>query len=63
MLKIETDAPKCNVLRYGSNKNSNKDKSGIGLENMRERISAFNGNIRFSDENGFRIFISIPKEM
>lgn len=47
----------------GSNKNSNKDKSGIGLENMRERISAFNGNIRFSDENGFRIFISIPKEM
>lgn len=47
----------------GSNRISNIDKSGIGLENMRERISAFNGNIRFSNEKGFKIFISIPKEM
>ena len=38
------------------------DKTGIGLENMRERVSAFNGNIRFSHDNGFKIFISIPKE-
>ncbi len=39
------------------------DKSGIGLENMRERISAFGGNIRFTHEKGFKIFITIPKEM
>lgn len=37
--------------------------SGIGLDNMRERVSAFGGNIRFSGENGFKIFISIPKEV
>lgn len=38
------------------------DKSGIGLDNMRERVAAFRGNILFTHENGFRIFISIPKE-
>lgn len=37
--------------------------TGIGLENMRERVNAFNGNIGFSGENGFRIFITIPKEV
>lgn len=37
------------------------DKTGIGLENMRERVGAFGGNIRFSNDNGFKIFISIPK--
>ena len=41
--------------------NHKLDKSGIGLENMRERVSAFGGNIRFSGDNGFKIFISIPK--
>lgn len=45
----------------GSGKGSGTDKTGIGLENMRERVGAFNGNIRFSNENGFKIFISIPK--
>ena len=45
----------------GSCKKTNEDKTGIGLENMRERIGAFGGNIRFSNTNGFKIFISIPK--
>ncbi len=45
----------------GSSKNVNPDKTGIGLENMKERVSAFNGNISFLCDNGFRIFISIPK--
>ena len=38
------------------------DKTGIGLDNMRERVAAFNGNILFSKDKGFKIFISIPKE-
>jgi signal transduction histidine kinase len=38
------------------------DKTGIGLDNMRERVSAFNGNMLISREQGFKIFISIPKE-
>lgn len=38
------------------------DKTGIGLDNMRERVSAFNGNMLISREQGFKIFISIAKE-
>lgn len=47
----------------GAAKVINADKTGIGLENMRERVAAFNGNVRFSNENGFKIFISIPKDL
>lgn len=36
--------------------------NGIGLENMRERVESFNGNIRFSVDNGFRIFVSVKKQ-
>lgn len=36
-------------------------ENGIGLKNMTDRIEAFSGNIRFSAENGFEIFISVPK--
>lgn len=39
------------------------DNTGIGLENMKDRVNAFGGNIRFSEENGFKIFITIPKEV
>ena len=35
--------------------------NGIGLTNISNRVSTFNGNIHINVENGFRIFISIPK--
>lgn len=35
---------------------------GIGLSNMRERIEALHGSIHFRNEQGFRIFISVPKQ-
>lgn len=35
--------------------------NGIGLENMRERVSALNGILRIQAQNGFKIYISIPK--
>ena len=35
---------------------------GIGLENMAQRVNALGGIFRTDNENGFRIFISIPKE-
>ncbi|MBQ2983079.1 MAG: hypothetical protein IJD58_13335 [Lachnospiraceae bacterium] len=38
------------------------DTTGIGLDNMRERVSAFKGNMLVTKETGFKIFISIPKE-
>lgn len=35
---------------------------GIGLINMQERVEAFHGIFRTEQKNGFRIFISIPKQ-
>lgn len=35
--------------------------SGIGLVNMKERVNSLNGTIQINTENGFRIFITIPK--
>ena len=35
---------------------------GLGLRNMRERVEQLSGSIHFSYDNGFRIFLSIPKE-
>ncbi|MCH1982702.1 histidine kinase [Ruminococcus sp. OA3] len=38
-------------------------ESGIGLINMRDRIWSLNGNIQISNDNGFRIFITVPKQI
>ena len=35
--------------------------SGIGLENMKERVEQLQGHFDFTTEQGFRIFISVPK--
>ena len=35
---------------------------GIGISNMKERISALHGNVQILTEDGFKIFITIPKE-
>ena len=40
----------------------NGAESGIGLYNMRERVEGLGGTIHFSDEQGFRIMISIKKQ-
>lgn len=35
---------------------------GMGLSNMKSRVETLNGTFRVSTDEGFRIFISIPKE-
>lgn len=35
--------------------------AGLGLDNMKERVAAFRGNINIQTGQGFKIFISIPK--
>jgi len=35
---------------------------GIGLNNISERVRKYNGNMHINIENGFKIFISIPKK-
>ena len=37
-------------------------QNGLGLNNMRHRVEQLSGTIHFSAENGFRIFLTIPKE-
>ena len=38
------------------------EKSGIGLNNMRERVEALNGIFRINTDKGFRISFTIPRE-
>ncbi len=44
----------------GSVSSYNPD-NGIGLTNIADRVQTFNGIMRINIENGFKIFISIPK--
>ena len=37
-------------------------ENGIGIKNIFDRVAAFNGNVNIDIHNGFKIFISIPKE-
>lgn len=37
-------------------------EKGIGIRNILDRVAAFKGNVNINTDNGFKIFISIPKE-
>ncbi len=39
-----------------------KSHMGIGLQNMRDRVSALNGNMTITTEKGYKIFVTLPKE-
>ena len=45
----------------GTNKASIAPRDGMGLQNIRERVSALRGTLQIIQEKGFRIFISVPK--
>lgn len=38
------------------------ERAGIGLSNMKERVDALHGIIHISATQGFRVFVSVPKE-
>lgn len=38
------------------------DGSGIGLQNIRDRVESFHGNLNITSERGYKIFVNIPKE-
>lgn len=50
------------IIRDDGSINSSSNEDGIGLINMTDRVASLNGNIRFRKDNGFEIFITIPKE-
>ena len=42
---------------------STKNGGGIGIQNIYDRAKRFNGNVNISsDENGFKVLVSIPKK-
>ncbi len=59
-LLIEDNGSCSNLKNYRADEYAG---AGIGLANMRERIQSLGGNINFTAENGFRIFISLLKKM
>lgn len=44
------------------NEGISRQNEGIGLKNIADRIAALNGVVNISNEHGFLIFISVPKE-
>ena len=49
------------IYDNGSKKKESLE-NGIGLTNMQERVKSLHGTINISAENGYRIFITIPKK-
>lgn len=41
---------------------SSRDSSGMGVQSMAERVNALGGNFYTDSREGFKIFISLPKE-
>lgn len=41
---------------------STRDSSGMGVQSMSERVNALGGNFYTDSRDGFKIFISLPKE-
>ena len=50
------------IIRDNGKVVNHRTDEGMGLKNMAERVEALNGNINILTQDGFEIFISIPKE-
>lgn len=50
------------IIRDNGTVRNNRAEEGIGLKSMMDRVEALNGNINILTNDGFEIFISIPKE-
>ena len=60
-----TNSSKSNSTHESSSKNgSSTDTAGVGmgLENIATRAESVNGTLNISTENGFRVFVSIPRQ-
>ncbi|HEX3026292.1 MAG TPA: ATP-binding protein, partial [Clostridia bacterium] len=50
------------VVKDNGTLESRQKEAGLGLKNIANRVEGLGGIVNFSSENGFTIFISIPKE-
>lgn len=54
------------IFKLDQTADSNKAKNisgGMGLSNIRDRAKALGGTVQITQENGFRIFVTIPKSV
>ena len=51
------------IIQDNGTEKSSKDASGMGIQSMTERIQSLEGNFYVDTKDGFRIFISLPKQM
>lgn len=49
------------IIKDNGSKTNNETSDGIGIKNMMHRISTLNGVININTDNGYTIFISLPK--
>lgn len=49
------------IIRDNGTADAGTRQDGLGLKNMRDRVSAFEGICNMTQTHGFQIFISIPK--
>lgn len=61
-MKEYTSLYRLSIADNGTDIKIPEENTGMGLENMQARVSALKGTIRFSAQNGFHIFVSIPKD-
>lgn len=50
------------IIKDNGSPCSYNSENGIGLKNISDRIDSLGGNVNISTDNGFRIFITIPKK-
>lgn len=50
------------IIQDNGTLGSYNSENGIGLKNINDRVIAVGGNINISTDDGFRIFISVPKK-
>ncbi len=61
-MKEYTSLYSLSIADNGTDIHIPEGNTGMGLENMQARVSALKGTIRFSSQNGFHIFVSVPKD-
>lgn len=46
----------------GYNETKKQGEGGIGIRNMKDRVSSLGGRLQITSEKGFRIYITVPKK-
>jgi signal transduction histidine kinase len=50
------------IIQDNGIQGSYHSENGMGIRNITDRVASIGGNVNISTDNGFRIFITIPKK-